>query len=120
MNFQIEEESKLAGLNCKRIFLDRGIIDVLAYYKFTNKNIPKDLLNKILNQPKYDKVFFLETLPENYWNNHVHNFKRFVSYSDGIDISGIILKKYIELDYVPVKILVSSMDDRYVEILKHL
>lgn len=120
LDFQISKENELNELAISRCFLDRGVIDVLAYYEFQQIPITTELFLKIDSVNRYDKVFFLESLPEKYWNDHTHNFQRLISYSDGIKISSIILNKYIELDYNPIIIPLDSVDIRCYKIYNQL
>lgn len=44
-------------------FLDRGVIDGVAYCKLAGVLVPKILLEHLKKAPRYDKVFILDPLP---------------------------------------------------------
>ncbi len=48
--------------NCKRIFLDRGLPDCLAFTEVGNVAIRKDIYD-LIEEADYQRVFFLEQLP---------------------------------------------------------
>jgi predicted ATPase len=117
VDYQIKQESSLKTLDKNKVFLDRGLIDVFAYYQFAGITVPSGVSTKILNNGKYDQIFFLETLPEKYWKIHNHDFERSITYSKGKEISRLILHKYKEFGYKPEIIRVGSVNERTKKIL---
>jgi len=117
---QIELENFLSNLNYDRVFLDRGLIDILAYYDFTKRNISEKIIKTVNDYHKYHKVFFFETLPKTYWNIHSHDFERKVTYEQGNEIAELIYKRYVEFGYKPIIIEVKSVEERIKEIISNL
>jgi predicted ATPase len=60
LDMQIEQEKSLSPKDT--VFLDRALPDALAYYHFLN--LPEDkVLQKVLGEASYKKVFILDPLP---------------------------------------------------------
>ncbi len=62
---QIQVESEISK-DADVIFLDRCLVDSLAYMRFYQIDPPEDCKQKI-REAKYQKVFFLDVLPDKYY-----------------------------------------------------
>lgn len=108
--FKIRLENK-APKN-KIVFLDRGLPDALAYYRYWKAKVPKELFKLAKN--RYRKVFLLDLLP------YKKDYARVESGKDVKLIHGLIKKTYEELGYEVVKVPVISVEDRVKFILKYV
>jgi predicted ATPase len=85
---QLDCEEKLD--RDKSYFLDRGVLDMIGF--FFNKGFvpPEDLFFRAL-EIKYDKVFFVETLSEEFFEN---DCERRESYIDNLKLQSMIYNLY--------------------------
>lgn len=93
---QLKFESQITSENIT--FIDRGIIDTIAYCKIYKANISKEFY-KIAEQNRYEKVFILNFL-ESYSKSSI----RKESKEKAIEIQATILKTYKEFGYDPIVI----------------
>lgn len=86
------------------IFLDRSLIDILAYCLHYSVNPPKDL-KKEIEKANYSKVFILDMLPKEYWTQTRNGRVRMHTYEMGVEIHEKIEETYeksgLEIIYVP-------------------
>ncbi len=106
------EQSKQADKLGGTIFLDRGIPDSLAYFKYHNFEIPDEILEQSKpKKTKYEIVFFLE--PVGYKCDEV----RKESKEEAEKIHKRIYDVYNELGYNIIKVPFMSVEKR-VEFIK--
>ena len=116
IQLQIQREKKLRG---NMVFLDRSLIDALAYSKIKRKKLPKNFEDKIL-QSKYDKAFILEMLPKKHWNQTKNGLPRMQKYSSAVRIHKMIKKVYKDSEISAVKVPFMSIKKRVSFILRQI
>ncbi|MBV9159729.1 MAG: ATP-binding protein [Candidatus Kaiserbacteria bacterium] len=95
------------------LFLDRGLPDNLAYFRFTNLPID-DEVEKAMRFFRYRKVFLLEML------SFANDRARFETEEEAFRIHGLIADAYRELGYDIVHVPVLPVPDRADFILERL
>jgi len=110
---QLRREAEIP-LDTKIVFIDRGIPDSLAYYKYKQFKPPQKLLDAV-NKCKYEKVFFLKPLPLYRKTKY-----RVEDEEEAKEISKIIRKTYENLGYHPIIIPAVSIKERVNIILKNI
>ncbi|MGE0010138.1 MAG: AAA family ATPase [Candidatus Babeliales bacterium] len=91
---QVRKESLLAPQ--LPAFLDRSVVDIMAYGYYLHVPISDEMLR--LSDRKYDLVFFLEPLPEEYYrNSSVRRESREVA----LDIHQMLKAAYMQRGYYP-------------------
>ena len=101
---QLEFESQITSENIA--FIDRGIIDTIAYCKIYKAKASKEFY-KMAEQNRYEKVFILNFL-ESYSKSSI----RKESKEKAIEIQSTILKTYKEFGYDPIVIPKSEAKER--------
>jgi len=96
MDEQIKIEKGLEKCNFKEVFLDRSLIDTYAYAKFGGLKYPEEII-KIVENAKYDKIFFLERLDE-----YMLDPKRWESEEIADELHKTLYKTYIDFGYEPI------------------
>lgn len=96
-------------------FYDRGIPDVPAYHIFTGDPIPDDYI-VASKQLVYDHVFFLPPWEDIYKEDN----ERYESYEQAVVIGSILVDFYKKLDYSPVIVPLTSIEERYLFIMDHI
>jgi predicted ATPase len=112
MNKQIELESKIP--DNKITFLDRGLVDGIAYYWILNLEPPFELINACKNR-NYRFVFILEQL-KNYQTDEL----RYEDIETGKKIHEYIIKAYKMFGYKLIFVPELSVEDRCNIILNHI
>lgn len=96
----------------KVVFLDRGLPDSIAYYRFWNIEPPEAILE--ISRNRYRKVFFLEMLP------YKKDYARNETEKEALTLEGFIKNVYDQLGYSVVKVPVASVEDRIKLILSRI
>lgn len=102
-NRQYEKEMKLK--NTGVFFFDRGLIDGYAYCKFNSIPAPRIITDNGKN--RYDKIFFLEQLP-NYQKDNVRKEDRISASS----IHKLIKEAYMKFGYEIIDVPILSPEER--------
>lgn len=111
---QLEEEKKAENIRGEILFLDRSLIDVIAYSLYYLKKIPGYINNyKLLRE--YDNIFILERYP--FINDGVR-----VEKTEAVAkaIHKKIVKVYGDFGYNLIKVPIMGNKDRVEFILKNL
>jgi predicted ATPase len=87
-------------------FLDRGLMDGLAYYFLNDVRPPAELVNAC-RHAGYKKVFWLDMLPD-FGNDAV----RKEDLETALKLSGLTLKAYQMFGYEPVKVPILPLVER--------
>jgi len=95
----------------KIVFFDRGIPDSLAYFKYHNFPISKEMLNVIKNKKHYELVFFLDFAP--YQKDEIRKETK----EQAEKIHRLIYQAYENLGYKIIKVPLMSVEKR-VEFIK--
>ncbi len=98
----------------KTAFLDRGVIDGIAYYNLDGLKAPKKLIHAAENSG-YEKVFLLEPIMK-YENTNI----RREDVETARKIHQEIEKTYKSFGYNPIRIPTGKPRERIDSILKHL
>ena len=93
---QLEFESKVDSENI--VFIDRGIIDTIAYCKIYKSTPPKDFY-EMAEKNRYEKVFILDFL-----KSYSTSFVRKESKEEACEIQAVLLQTYKEFGYNPILI----------------
>jgi predicted ATPase len=108
---QIEQEKSLSPKDT--VFLDRALPDALAYYHFLN--LPEDkVLQKVLGEASYKKVFILDPLPLQ------NDYARTENESAQKRIHELLTEVYESLPFPVVHVPVFPPEERADFILKNL
>lgn len=92
---QIGLEAKVdSGL----VFLDRGLVDPLAYLRIGRLPVPENLYSQI-KEANYSKVFFLEQL-----NLYVQDDERKESEEQGLALHHTLFEVYDELNFEIIRV----------------
>ncbi len=109
---QLEAEERASSYPIA--FLDRSLIDGIAYYWVVNLE-PPDYMLKIISKKKYEKVFVLEML-----RFYEEDGVRYESEEEAIKVHELIIKAYSSLGYKPIFIPRASVEERAFLILKEI
>ena len=104
LKMQLDFETKLE--KTKISFIDRGIIDGLAYCKYYKIKPPKDLLFHIKNN-RYSGIFLLDFLP-GYKNNNV----RKEPFSQALEIQKLLKSTYEDFGYNVIQVPAMQLNER--------
>lgn len=96
----------------KMVFLDRGLVDSIAYYKFLKIPLPKGLVK--LCRKRYKKVFLLGMLP--YKQDYARNEPKKHAYK----LNRLIKQVYSQFGYKVIVIPAMPVEDRVKMILDNL
>lgn len=103
---ELESENELI------VFLDRSLVDTIAYYKFGSLEPPYELVTLARN--RYDFIFYLNILPQSQLINRQLDDK------ERITIDKILKKEYESLDYSPFYLEVMPIEERLNIVLKEI
>lgn len=108
-----EQQSKEHELPADQdvVFLDRSLIDSVAYYRSRELPLP-DELRVAISGSDYSCAFILDILPEEHWAI-THNGKpRMQSYATAVEMHKRILDTYLSYSIPVFRIPVTSVDER--------
>lgn len=115
---QLQQENSYSQ-NSEIVFLDRSLVDCIAYYYFYNLEIPQEL-PELVKQARYSDVFFLELLPEKYWHQTLVSRPRKLSYRDAIELQSLLAITYKDRGFKVIKIPILPIGMRIKAILEYL
>jgi len=113
---QLELESQISA---DLIFLDRSLVDSYAYNKFYNIPSPEGILQKI-NEANYEKVFFLNLLPDEYRSKTLTGKPRKQPLGVAKQIHSLTEKLYTELGIPLVNVPYQDLEKRIEFILSEI
>lgn len=96
----------------KVVFLDRGLPDTIAYYRFWKLKVPKQLF--YIGKNRYKKIFLLDVLP------YKGDYARIETVKEAKEIHRQIKKIYKELGYHIIRIPVMPVENRGKLILRNI
>ncbi len=111
--FKLQEKQFNKSRDKKIVFFDRGFGDTLAYYLFSELEIPFDLLELAKNK-RYNKIFFLEPL-NFYEKDNIRQERK----AEQKKINRLIIGVYFKLGYEIIKVPFMNVKKR-VEFIKKL
>ncbi|RKS53277.1 putative ATPase [Gillisia mitskevichiae] len=104
---RINQHHEAVQLSKERIFLDRGIPDVVAYMDYFGTNYP-DEFTLACNYHKYDKIFLLPPWKEIYTSDN----ERYESFDQALEIHEHLKKSYLTYGYEPIEVPTGSISSR--------
>ncbi len=109
---QFEEAKKV---NQSRVFLDRGIPDVVAYMNYAKESSPLDFI-KACKENTYDLVFVLPP-----WEKiHKTDNERYESFDQAQEIYHHLLDTYTDFGYNCIEVPFGNVKERSTFILQHV
>jgi len=110
LEMKLEAESKLPKNEIA--FIDRGIPDSIAYYKFYGFDLSEIL--KFCKEKRYKKIFFLEPLP------FEKDYARIENEKQAKRLGELIKKAYLDLGYDVVTVPRMPLEERVNFVLSNL
>lgn len=118
LKLQLAREGKAAQLEVKRVFIDRGIVDNVAYYEKANRPLSQNTVDALANlryDNQYTKVFLVENFGE---------CEGTVERREGLDESLDLERRqedcYLRYGFSPIRIPPGKLEDRMQTILDHI
>ncbi|MFL1895459.1 AAA family ATPase [Aquimarina sp. 2-A2] len=112
---RIKQFHEATDIKHSRIFLDRGIPDVIAYMNYSNTNNPDNFLEACATH-RYDYVFLLPPWKE----IHVTDNERYEDFEQAQKIHECLEKTYTELGYACIEVPFGTIEERSTFILEQL
>ncbi|WP_298526210.1 ATP-binding protein [uncultured Christiangramia sp.] len=112
---RLNQFKEASNSSANRIFLDRGLPDVVAYMDYFNTVYP-EIFNATCEEHAYDKVFILPPWMEIYKSDN----ERYETYEEAVRISEYLYDTYRRFGYSPIEIPKLSVAERTKFILNQL
>lgn len=96
-------------------FYDRGTLDVLAYMKYFNQDIPEDFF-ELCHQYLYDQIFILPPWKDIYHSDN----ERFETYEQAQDIYHHLKNTYADFGYQVHEVPLANIEHRTAYLLKQI
>jgi predicted ATPase len=96
---RINQHYEAVQLSKERIFIDRGIPDVVAYMDYFGTSYPEEFIIACKNHT-YDKIFLLPPWKEIYTSDN----ERYESYDQALVIHENLKNSYITYGYEPIEV----------------
>ena len=96
-------------------FYDRGTLDVLAYMKYFDQNIPEEF-SELCHLHSYDQIFILPPWKDIYHSDN----ERFETYDQAEDIYHHLKSTYLEFGYEVYEIPFGTIEQRTEYLLKQI
>lgn len=109
LELQLQREKQIELIQPKRVFIDRGILDGLAYYQIEGRE-PSELVKATLGRMKtrhYEKVFLIETL-----GTCKTNEIRKEDSQIALELERLQEQNYRAYGYNPIRIAPKKVDER--------
>ncbi|TQI70926.1 putative ATPase [Gramella sp. Hel_I_59] len=112
---RLNQFKEASNSTANRIFLDRGLPDVVAYMDFFDTVYP-EIFSSTCEEHAYDKVFILPPWKEIYKSDN----ERYETYEEAVRISEHLYDTYSRFGYTPIEIPKASVAERTKFILNQL
>ncbi|WP_378188047.1 AAA family ATPase [Aquimarina sp. W85] len=112
---RINQFNEATALKHSRIFLDRGIPDVVAYMKYSNTKNPKEFIEACTSH-SYDYVFLLPPWKE----IHVTDNERYEDFEQAQKIHQFLRSTYTDFGYTCIEVPFGTIEERSNFILNQL
>jgi len=112
---RIAQFVEAATITSNKVFIDRGLPDVVAYMDYFGTNYPSHF-NEACEQYKYHHVFLLPPWKEIYLTDN----ERYESFDQALEIHEHLKKSYLSFGYTPIEVLKDSVEARSEFILNNL
>ena len=117
LELQLQRENLVNKKNYDEVFIDRGILDGLAYYQMMERK-PSELIMKEmkkLEETPYEKIFLIEMI-----NTYEKNLVRREQQEEAKILEQLQEKNYKAQGYEVIKIKNATVEERIKQILKHI
>jgi predicted ATPase len=104
---RLSQYHKAQEINSSRIFLDRGLPDVVAYMDYFDTQYP-EVFNKTCEIHRYDLIFILPPWEKIYTSDN----ERYESFEEALKISSYLYSTYRRYGYEPIEVPKLSVEDR--------
>ncbi len=104
---RINQHHEAVKLPKERIFLDRGIPDVVAYMDYLGTQYPA-AFTKACEHHKYDKIFLLPPWKEIYTSDN----ERYESFEQALVIHKHLKNSYLTYGYEPIEVPTGTVASR--------
>lgn len=115
LDARIDQFQKAIEIPNRKVFIDRGIPDVVAYMDYFGTDYPSEF-NEACTKYFYDRVFLLPPWNEIYQTDN----ERYESFDQAVEIYEHLKKSYVSFGYTPIEVLKDSVEARSEFILDNL
>ena len=115
LRLHLDEEEKIPP-DTGVVFIDRGIPDILTFFKYRKQKIPKELAKRVAELKRYDKVFALSQL--HFFKTE--NYRVEKDAAESRNIFEMIRKEYESDGYALINVPSVSVDDRVKFVLENI
>lgn len=118
LKLQLARECHAAQLQVKRVFIDRGIVDNVAYYEKANRPISAKTVEALANlryDNQYTKVFLVEN-----FGQCEGTIQRREGLDESLDLERRQEECYRRYGFSPIRIPPGKLEDRMQIILNHI
>ena len=112
---RIEQHLQAQKWDSEKVFLDRGVPDVVAYLDYFGTEYPSEF-EKACDGHRYEQVFVLPPWRKIYTEDN----ERYETYDQAVAIHDKISATYQRLGYSPIEVPEGTIAERTSFILKHL
>ena len=112
---RIQQYKEAESMVVDRVFIDRGVPDVIAYLDFFHTDYPP-AFDQICDKYRYDQVFILPPWKKIYTGDN----ERYESYEQAVGLHDQLNKSYTEMGYHPVDVPEGTVNQRISFILEHI
>lgn len=98
------------------VYLDRGLVDCIAYYQIYNLPVPPES-EYLIKKADYNQVYYLELLPEGYWGKTSSGKPRQMRYERGVEIHKTIRDFYLRycIDLIDIPFIPTNQRVDWIE-----
>jgi predicted ATPase len=114
---QIRMEMATRSMDAPYVFLDRGRLDGLAYFRLSRVPVPAEMAARI-TADRYATVFVLDTLPN--YRARTESGRATETYTDSLRIRRALMSVYERLRYQPIPVPVMTVEERAAFVLDRL
>jgi len=112
---RIQQFFEAEKISNTRVFMDRGIPDIIGYMKYANQSSPTEFI-EAGNTYRYQTIFILPPWKDIYKMDN----ERYESFEQALEIQAALLKTYKKYKYAPIEVPVGPVEKRAHFILSKL
>lgn len=112
---RIRQHREANSLSKDKVFIDRGVHDVIAYMEYFDTSCPAEFI-KACKDHIYDLVFILPPWKDIYTSDN----ERYETYEEAQQISRFLSRTYQQYGYDPIEVPIGPVNDRAEFILSNL
>ena len=113
LNLQIQREQRIPK-EAKRAFIDRGLVDGLAYYELRGRE-PSKAIKEATRNLDYEKVFLIQNL-----GNCLKTEVRRENLEEALKLERLLKKNYETLGYKVIRIGPAPLEERMSQLLSYI